>query len=74
MNIHEIREWRGWIWIAVFLFTTYIGASFSLYARAENHTNERIDQLREQLVGELADIRQDLRTIREDIKQLLRNR
>ena len=74
MTLAEISEWRGWIWIALFLLITGTGAGFSLYARAEQYTDRRVDELRDLLRQDLGEIRQDLRTIQDDVKRLLDRR
>lgn len=74
MKLSEVSEWRGWIWIAVFLFLTATGTAFGIYEKAEQYADLRVGELREQLQAELGEMKQDLRTIRGDIKELLRRR
>ena len=73
MNVKIIAEWRGWIWIAIFLFVTQVGAAFTLYANTEQYTDRRVSELRAQVCTDLQLLRQDVRTIHEDIKLLLRS-
>ena len=72
--VNKLAEWRGWIWIAVFLFISLVGAGFGLFSKAEAYADKRVNDLREEIKENVGEMKKDIRLIRADIKELLKRR
>ncbi len=72
MNMKEIETWKGWAKVALILLTTNVATGVELYADSERYTDSRVGEMREYVCAEFKEIHEDLRTIREDIKKILR--
>jgi hypothetical protein len=65
-------EWRGWIWIAVSLCLSFIAGGFSLFEQSTHYTDKRLAEVHDEIGAQIGHMRDDIRIIHGDIKQLLR--
>lgn len=68
------REWRGWIWVAVSVTVSLLAGGFSLHGHALRYTDQRVTETQHSLVRQLDHLREDIRILHGDIKQVLRER
>lgn len=66
--------WRAWIALALTVLTTAIAAALSLFWRSEAYADQRVDGLRQEVCSHLVDIRQDVQSLHDDVRQLLKRR
>lgn len=68
------QEWRGWIWIAISVTVSLLAGGFSLHGHAMGYTDRRVEEAQQGFVRQLDHLRDDIRILHGDIKQLLRER
>ena len=70
MSLRDGADWRAWILLIFTLVAGGVGAGLGLFFRAEAYADQRVEWVRRELCENVAEMRQDLRLIRADLRLL----